>query len=192
MRRSFVMCVLMISLLLAGCGGRGNGTPMDRALAVRGEYLSAGGCTARMQVTADYGQRVYTYGVDVQVSGGETVLTVREPAEIAGITARLRAGESDLRCDDAVLETGPLAEDGTTPISAMAALLEATRSGFIDSCGTEGDTLYILCRDPAEPPGCGREIALWFDGADSRLLRGEVTVDGRRVIRCEVEHFALN
>ena len=78
-----------------------------------------------------------------------------------------------------------------TPISAVATLLEAARSGFIDSCGTQGDTLYILCRDPADPPGCGRETGLWF-GADGGLLRGEVAVDGRRVIQCEIAEFTLN
>lgn len=191
MRRSFVMCVLMISLLLTACGSKGSGTPMDRALALRGEYLSANGCTARMQVTADYGQRVYTYVVDAAVSGGETMLTVQEPAEIAGITARLHEGESFLSYDGVMLETGPLTEDGLTPLSAVAALLEAARSGFIDSCGTEGETLYILCRDPADPPGDGRQTALWF-GADGCLLRGEVAVDGRRVIQCEFEKFTLN
>lgn len=191
MRKSLVMCVLMISLLLTACGGKGSGTPMDRALAVRGEYLSANGCTARMRVTADYGQRVYTFVVDVQVGGGETVLTVREPAEVAGITARLKDGQSRLEYDGTMLETGALAEDGLTPISAAAALFEAAKSGFIDGCGTEGESLYILCRDPAEAPGDGREIALWF-APDGTLLQGEVSVDGRQVIRCDLEHFALN
>lgn len=165
---------------------------MDRALEVRGRYLSAAGCTARMQVTADYGQRVYTYGVDVMVSGGETVLTVQEPAELAGLTARLRDGESFLSYEGAMLETGPLALDGLTPLSAVAALLEGARNGFIDSCGMEGETLYMLCRDPADPPGSGRQIALWVDGTDHRLLRGEVSVDGRRVVQCEFMEFALH
>ena len=191
MRKSLVMCVLMISLLLTACGGKGDGSPMDRALTLRGTYLSANGCTARMRVTADYGQRVYTYTVDAQVGGEETVLTVCEPAEIAGITARLRSGESLLEYDGAVLETGPLAEDGLTPLAAVSALLEAARGGFIDSCGTEGEALYILCRDPADLPGDGRQTALWF-APDGGLLRGEVSVDGRRVIQCEFEHFALN
>ena len=190
MRNSLVMCVLMISLLLTGCGGKGSDGPMDRALSLRGEYLSATGCEARVRVTADYGQRVYTYVVDVTVDGEETVLTVREPAEVAGITARLRDGKSLLEYDGATLETGPLDQDGLTPLSAVVALFEAARSGFIDGCGLQGESLYILCRDPAEVPGSGREIALWVDGA-GKLLRGEVSVDGRRVTQCEFEHFAL-
>ena len=191
MRKSLVMCVLMISLLLVGCAGKGNGTPMDRALELRGEYLSANGCAARVQVTADYGQRVYDYGLDVQIGGGETVLTVRQPAEIAGITARLRDGESLLEYDGAVLETGPLSEDGLTPLTAVTALFEAMRNGFIDSCGTQGEELYILCREPEKRVGDGREIALWV-GADGCLRRGEVFVDGRRVMGCEFASFALN
>lgn len=196
MRKSMVICVLMISLVLSACGGGGKQAPMERALTVRGMYLSASGCTARMQVTADYGQRVYTYTVEAQVSGGETVLTVRAPAEIAGITARLRDGKSFLEYDGAMLETGPLAEDGLTPLSAVAALLEAARSGFMDSCGMERQgersLLHVLCRDPADPPGCGRQVDLWFDETDSRLVRGDVSVDGRRVIQCEFEDFTLN
>ncbi len=191
MRKSIAICVLMISLLLTACGGKGISTPMERALEMRGVYLAADGCTARMKVTADYGQRVYDYVVDARVAGGETVLTVCEPAEIAGLTARLREGNSWLTYDGAMLETGPLAEDGLTPISAVAALLQAARSGFVDSCGTQGEELYVFCRNPDEGPGCGREIALWF-GSDYRLLRGEVSVDGRQVIRCEFTEFALN
>ena len=164
---------------------------MDRALELRGEYLSANGCTARVQVTADYGQRVYNYVVDVQVGGGETMLTVCQPAEIAGLTARLRDGESLLEYDGAVLETGPLDEDGLTPLTAVTALFETMRNGFIDSCGVQGEILYILCRNPENRIESGREIALWV-GMDGCLLQGEVSVDGRRVVRCEFESFALN
>lgn len=190
MRKSGLICVLMISLLLTGCGGGGKNGPMDRALAVRGTYLAANGCTARIRVSADYGQRVYNYVLDVTVTGQDTTLRVSEPAEIEGMTARLRMGESTLEYDGAILETGPLAADGLTPISAVAALFEAARSGFIGSSGTEGENLYILCRDPAKPPDQGREITLWF-GPDDRLLRGEVSVDGRRVVSCEFLDFAL-
>lgn len=196
MRRSGVMCVLMMTLLLSACGGAGGTSkPQEQALIIRGEYLESAGCTAKLDVTADYGQRVYTYTVDVSVAGEETVLTVAAPQELAGITARVTGSGSSLEYDGAILETGPLDDEGLTPLSAVPTLLESARSGFIDSCTTqllgEQETLQILCRDPALPVGQGRETTLWFDAQSHALVRGEIALDGCRVILCEFLQFDL-
>lgn len=196
MRASNVICVLMMTFLLSACGGVGGNGPQEQALELRAAYLAADGCTAKLDVTADYGQRVYTYTVDVRVTGGESVLTVTAPEELAGITARLTDGESQLEYDGAVLETGPLSKDGLTPLSAVPTLLYSARSGFIDNCTQERlgerDTLRILCRDPERPAGQGLETTLWFDTASRALVRGEIALDGYRVILCEFEKFELN
>ncbi|MBR2934362.1 MAG: hypothetical protein IKB79_02135 [Oscillospiraceae bacterium] len=197
MRRSTVMCVLMMTLVLTACGGTARGDdPREQALAIRAAYLAADSYAAKLDVTADYGQRVYTYSVDVTVAGGESVLAVTAPAELAGITARLVDGESQLEYDGAVLETGPLSADGLTPLGAVPALLECVRSGFIDNCGVERlgerDTIRVLCRDPERTAGQGREITLWFDVADHTLIQGEVAVDGHRVVLCEFQEFVMN
>lgn len=196
MRKSMMICVLMILLALSACGRVGKDDPQQRVLALRGVYLAAEGCTAALTVTADYGQRVYTYGAEVIVTGGESVLTVTAPTELAGITARVTDGDSQLEYDGAVLETGPLAPNGLTPLSAVPALLDSARSGFVDSCGMEQlgerECLRVLCRDPEQPAGQGQEVALWFDPVSHALVQGEITVDGYRVILCEFESFALN
>ena len=197
MRRSPVMCVLMMTLLLSACSAAGGESgPQEQALAIRGEYLEAAGCTARLNVTADYGQRVYTYTVDVTVAGEDTVLTVAAPEEVAGVTARLSGADSRLEYDGTVLETGPLDGEGLTPLGAVPALLESARSGFMDSCTTqllgERDTLCVACRNPEVPAGQGRETTLWFDSRSHALVRGEIAVDGYRVILCEFEQFVLN
>ena len=195
-RKSMLICVLMILLALSACGGARKDDPQRQALALRTDYLAADGCTAKLTVKADYGQRVYTYGVDVTVTGGESVLTVTSPAELAGITARVTDGQSQLEYDGAVLETGPRSGDGLTPLSAVPALLECARFGFIDSCTMEWlgerDTLRMQCRDPELSAGQGREVALWFDLASRGLVQGEIAVDGYRVILCEFESFTLN
>lgn len=196
MRRSSVICVLMISLLLSGCRtAEGTAGPQEQALLIRSRYLENNGCAAKLNVTADYGQRVYTYTVDVTVTGEETVLTVTQPQELAGVTARMIGKQSRLEYDGAILETGPLDGEGLTPLSAAPALLECARSGFIDSCTVEplGETsaLRVLCRDPEGPAGQGRETTLWLDEQTGALLRGEIAVDGYRVILCEFLQFSL-
>ena len=88
--RKLMSCVLMMTLLLSGCkaGGGGEENPENLAALIRGEYLNLTAWTATVSVTADYGQRVYDFVLDVSwEKDGETVLTVVEPELIAGITA---------------------------------------------------------------------------------------------------------
>lgn len=196
MCRTRVLCVLMILTLLCSCGAAGGtDSAQDKALAIRTAYLSAQGCTARLDVTADYGQRVYTYTVDVSVTEEETVITVVEPQEVAGVTARLRSGQSMLEYDGLVLETGPLSDTGLTPLGAVPAMLDSARTGFMDSSTMEPlgeqQTLRVLCRDPAREIGSGQETTLWFDPETKALLQGELMLDGRRVILCKFSQFLL-
>ena len=192
--RKCLICVLMTTLLLAGCGqGRGN-EGEGLALTIRGEYLAMDGCAARAAVTADYGQRVYRYEMAVAVSGEETLLTLAAPETVAGLTARMSGGENLLEFDGISVETGPLDENGLTPVSAVPALLEAARSGYITACALEEDgaVLRVDCGDPAGSPGTGAETALWFDAATHALTRGEISTDGFRVILCEFSEFTGN
>jgi len=75
--------------------------------------------------------------------------------------------------------------------AAAAALLEAVRSGYITACALEeeGTLLRVDCGDPAGSPGTGTETALWFDASTHALVRGEISVDGFRVILCEFSDF---
>ena len=195
-RKSVMICVLMILLALSACGRAGENGAQQQVLALRRAYLEANGCTAALTVTADYGQRVYTYGAEVVVADGESVLTVTAPKELAGITARVTDGDSRLEYDGTVLETGPLSPDGLTPLGAVPALLDSARSGFVASCGVErlGDREYlrVLCRDPEQPAGQGQEVTLWFDRDSHTLVQGEIAEDGYRVILCEFKSFTLS
>ena len=189
--RKCVICVLMTTLLLAGCGTAGVSEAEELALTIRGEYLAMDRCAVQAAVTADYGQRVYRYEMAVSVNGEETSLTLSAPETVAGLTARLSGEENLLEFDGVSVETGPLDGDGLTPVSALPALLEAARSGYITACALEedGTLLRMDCGDPAGSPGTGTEIVLWFDAAANTLVRGEVSVDGFRVILCEFSGF---
>ena len=117
----------------------------------------------------------------------------REPELAAGITARISEEGGVLEYDGLALETGPLDGDGLSPVSALPALLSAARSEYMAECTLErtGDSelLRVLCADPEDPPGTGRETALWFDPETYALVRGEISVDGYRVIQCELTGF---
>ena len=196
--RKLMSCVLMMTLLLSGCkaGGSGEESPENLAALIRGEYLNLTAWTATVSVTADYGQRVYDFVLDVSwEKDGETVLTVVEPELIAGITARLKEDGAYLEYDGASLETGELDGQGLSPVSALPALLNAVQTGFIAEVGREDldetATLRICCRDPEQAPGAGVETAVWFDLDTHGLVQGEISVDGARVILCRFTQFTM-
>ena len=161
--RKCVICVLMTTLLLAGCGPAGVSEAEELALTIRGEYLAMDSCAAQAAITADYGQRVYEYEMAVSVNGTETVLALSAPETVAGLTARMTGEENLLEFDGVSVETGPLDGSGLTPVSAVPALLEAAKSGYITACALEGtgpSSGWTAATRPAPParaprPPCG-------------------------------------
>lgn len=189
--RKVLLCVPMMTLLLTACsmGPAEVSQAEEMALAVRGEYLELSAWTAEAEVSADYGQRVYQYQLTASWDGEETVLTLTSPETVSGLTARLKGEEGVLEYDGLWLETGPLDGDGLTPATALPALVEEARSGYITACALEDGLLRVSCGDPEGRQGEGRECVLWFDGDTHALVRGEISMDGFRVISCVFSEF---
>ena len=185
------LCVPMIALLLAGCGRLEVNEAEQLALEIRGEYLELERCSASLEITADYGQRVYQFGMEAQVQGEDAALTLTAPETVAGLTARWAGEAGTLEYDGVAVETGSLDPEGLDPVSAFPVLLEAARSGYLTACALEEDgaVLRVDCGDPAGTPGQGTETTLWVDGETGALLRGEIRVDGFRVIGCTCTAF---
>ena len=186
-------CVLMILLLLAGCG-KGMDEAEQAALDIRAAYLSMAGCAATLEISADYGERMFQCVLALDhTAGDETVLTVVEPELLRGVTARLKNGESMLEFDGIRLETGPLSDTGLSPIDCVPVILQAIREGYISAWGMEKlgerECVRFTTSNPELRPGEGQEIHLWFDRESYALLRTEFTIDGFMALRCEVSDF---
>ena len=181
---------MILLLPLGGCLGGEGQKALDTALTIRGEYLSSPGFSTQVQLRADYGQRVYDYTLDLSVAGEDITLTVTQPEQIAGITARTKAGEIVLEYEDLCLETGPLDESGITPVSALPAMLRAIREDYLTSyCFEDAGYLRISCGNPDVPLGTGTEYTLWFHPETHDLTRGEISVDGICRISCTLSPF---
>ena len=198
MRRR-LMCVPMTALLLllAACGGKSGNEAEELLLTTRGRYVEMTACAGHMDLTADYGIRVYSYGVDFTwEKDGETVLTLTAPENVAGTSAHIAGGETALEYDGVMLETGPLDSAGLSPIDALPALLGYAREGFVGECVLEdcnGEIrLHVTCRDPQKEPGTGVEAQLWFQSETFALLRGEVSEGGITILQCEFTSFTMN
>ena len=196
MRRCIGVCVPMIILCLSltACSPERGTQAEQMALDIRAEYLAMEGCSAVVDLTADYGQRVYEFQVEATYrQEGESVFIVTAPEEIAGVTARLREGKGYLEYDGVQVETGPITDDSLSPIEAIPLLLYNVGEGFMAECGMEPvgeqELLRVVCRDPLAQAGQGVECSLWFDPETHALLRGELSQDGFTAVTCVFSSF---
>jgi hypothetical protein len=183
----------MILILLAGCSGGSSKTAQaeELALTIREEYAARTAWSAKANLTADYGQRVYTFALTAQGDENETALTLTAPETVAGMTAHLKDSGGVLEYDGVWVETGTLDGGGLTPAEALPELIKTARSGYFRSACWDGDEtlLRVDCGDPEGQTGKGREITLWFDRETHALTGGEISWDGARVVSCEILEF---
>lgn len=193
MRKSLICIPMILLLLLTGCGGQGNDNDALASKA-RTDYLSMQRCAGTVDLHADYGERVYDYTIAfTQESGGETVLQLTAPAEVAGVSARIAQGETRMEFDGVALETGALSADGLAPIDAIPLVLDYLREGYIAETGGETlddvPCLRLQFREPETTAGTGREAAIWLHRETHALVRAELMQDGFTVIRLHFNEF---
>lgn len=186
--------MILLLALLCACGG-GN-EDNDLVLSLREDFQNMDAWSGEMELTADYGQRVYDYSVSFTGDREEgTTLTITAPEEAAGITAVAKEGQTWLDYDGVRLETGPLDPQGLSPMDALPALLTELETGTVAEVGTETDgdlsLLRLTLRDPEVTPGTGRETVFWFDKAQKTLLRAELRNDGATVVSCVFSSFTM-
>lgn len=196
MHRRLCALMILLALSLTACGGDKERGAEEGMLAIRSKYLEMTDCSGHMDMTADYGRRVYDYGVDFSwAKDGETVLTLTAPENVAGAAAHISKGETALEYDGTVLETGPLNSEGLSPIDALPALLAYVREGFLAECVLEEwdgtSLLHVTCREPEATPGEGTEAQLWFVPETAALYRAEISEDGATVIQCSFPSFSM-
>ena len=194
--RKALSCVLMMTLLLCACTGERDDSPEQLAAAIRGEYLSLAAWQAEADVSVSYGDAVFQFSLSAAgEKDGETVLTVTAPDTVAGITARIRNGETLLEYDGAGLSLGLLDDSGLTPVSALPAVLLSLTEGYMARCAWQGEgesrVLLIQCRDPRAAEGKGTGFDLYLDPATHALLRAEVSTDGVLVRTVRFNEFTM-
>ena len=92
-----IIPILLILVLLAGCAGARD--TMDRAMALRSALL-AKGAEFDAAVTADYGDKTYSFGMHCRMEAqGKVTFSVTAPETIAGITGTVSASGGKLTFD---------------------------------------------------------------------------------------------
>ena len=167
--------VLAVLLLLTGCSSRNQ--ELDRAMDLRSRALQAPGCTFDAEITADYGDTLYTFSVSCQwENSGNLTFTVTQPESISGITGTITRESGALTFEDVALQFDTLT-DG-----------QGLTGGYLTAAGMEDGFVRVSVDDSYA--GEALHLDVWLSGQDLPI-RGEILYEGRRIVSLSVKNFAL-
>ena len=180
--------VLVMLVFLSGCSGKSR--ELQRGLDLRSELLKASQCRFSCEITADYGNKTYTFSMDCQGDAqGNLIFTVTEPETIAGITGKIADGEGSLTFDDTALYFDLLADQQLSPVSAPWVLMKALRGGNITSAGVEKGSLRISVDDSYEENALNLDV--WLDSEDIPQ-RADICYAGKRILSLKLENVRIS
>lgn len=161
---------------------------MQRGLALR-EKLFSQKCSFVARVTADYGDKIFTFRIGCTAdTDGAISFAVIAPESIAGIMGGMKADSGYLTFEDTVLAFPLLADGELSPISAPWLLISTLRRGNMASAGMDGDELLLTIHDSYEEDALRLDI--WLDAEDNPL-RCDIVWQNRRILSVEIEDFAF-
>ena len=180
--------ILVAALLqLTGCSA---GTKeIDRAMALRSKLLQAETVSFDAEVTADYGDALYIFGMRCQGdTEGNVAFEVTAPETLSGISGTVGEEGGSLTFEDTALSIRLLTEDQLNPVSAPWIFLQTLRSGYLTSAGWEGDELRLTINDSYEEDAL--QLDIWL-GEGDLPQRAEILYDGKKILSLAVENFEM-
>ena len=182
-----VFAVLMAILLLCGCSRKEDG--IERAMALRSSLLHAAGCRFEAEITADFGDKTYTFSLLCQADrDGNITFTVLEPEYIAGISGQISYDGGKLTFDDVALAFELQADGFLSPVSAPWVFIKALRGGFIRNC-TQEDNLFRMTVDDSYQDDSFM-LDIWFNSEDVPI-QADIYEDNRRILTIVVHKYEM-
>lgn len=188
MKRALLLALMIILALSAGCAGGGD-KDREKILEIRALYIGAEVFEAKVDMTADYGDRVYKYKLTYSGNGAKGELSVLEPMNIKGLIALIDGTDVVLKYDGAILDTGAFSTSGISPIEAFPLMINAWQKGFISSHYRErlGEHDCMVAEiDMTEIGGTDTILhKVWFAADTGLPVKAEITSGGFTVISCD-------
>ena len=179
--------VLLLLIFLTGCSSASG--EIERGMALRSKLLAAESCAFDAAITADYGDKVYTFAMGCKGDPqGNLTFTVSEPETIAGITGSISDSGGKLTFDDTALQFDLMADDQVTPVSAPWILLNTLRGGYLTSACIEDGLLRLSIDDSYDDDALHLDI--WLNSEDFPV-RAEILYDDRRILSLAVTNFEI-
>lgn len=179
-----LISLLFVIFLFTGC--KNTNLPLENAMALRENITKSNGCAFLSTVTADYGEKVYTFSMECSTDKeGNMTFTVTQPVTLDGITGKIDTAGGAITFDDKVLAFQSIADGQVTPVTAPWLLIKTLRSGYLRDC-TETEKGYrISIDDSYEEYALRLQIYIESDSP----VAGEIYWKGRRILTLTVENF---
>lgn len=192
MRKGTLSCalVMLLALLLGGCSAGGE-LPMQKALTFRAALQGAGGCGFLGEVTADFGESVYTFTLACDTDEAGTLqFTVTAPESISGITGEISGSTGKLTFDGTVLAFDSMAGGQVSPVTAAYTAAQSWRTGYIRSCGREQGRLTMAVETSFENDPL--IVETWLDEEKGVPFFSEICYNGKRLLSVSITDFQYN
>lgn len=184
MRLKFAVPMLLL-LLLCACGA--GETSAQTPVSLRTGLKNAEGCSFIAAVTADYGEYIRQFTLECCCSPDESILTVTEPDNAAGITAVVSGDQAAVSFGDTILAVEEFTTRRISPMAAPYILERAWSQGYISATGTDGarETVEYLL-------GYGSDeliITTYFE--NGMPMEAEISDGVSVLISCEISDFSM-
>jgi len=175
------MLVLSLFLFTSACSGEQN--PREHVLELRERFLSSTQHFSA-ELTADYGDRVHHF--TLRFDSETSTLEVLAPALIAGIIIEVSESGTVLHFEGAELNTGPITEDGLSPLAALPTIVAQWKEGHITGAHYEtfgGIRCVVMTTDISD---IVRHMT-WFDAETGIPVKAEILENGFAVLTAAFE-----
>lgn len=187
MRKLVVLLLSFLLGLLPGCSRGKDATA--QAMDLRARLLSSNGYTFETEVTADFGDKVYSFAMNCRGdNAGNVTFIVTLPETIAGISGVIDSNGGKLTFDDVALTFELLADGRLSPVSAPWVLVHTLHYGYITSCAQTDAGALLSINDSYEDDALNLSVYL---GQDGLPVGAEIFCDGSRILSLSVNNFTF-
>ena len=184
--RILIAMILTLTCLF-GCASGNDG--VADGLKLREQMTKSNGCSFVASVTADYGNRMYSFTMDcVAKIDGTVDFMITEPESIKGIKGSVSQSGGKLLFEDTVLLFDSLTSNQITPAIAPYLMVKAIQGGYIQSASSDNETVEITLNDSFRSEGFQAIVTL----VDNCVpIRCEIFFNNRRILTISVKNFEL-
>ena len=185
--KRYLFLVLIFSIVFCGCSA--HNTQMDQAMQLRTNLLQGSGCEFDTIITADYGDKVYTFSLScITDADGNLIFSVLEPQYIAGISGKIGFDGGKLTYDDVVLGFELQMDGYLSPVSAPWIFMRALRSGYVRYCGSDGENVLLTVDDSYQTEALMLDI--WIN-ENLQPIKADVYENNRCILSLQIQNFRI-
>lgn len=182
--RVLIAIILSVTCLF-GCASSDGG--VSNALHLREQMSKGCGYTFAAAVTADYGDRLYSFTMDCTAKPDGTVeFVIAEPESISGIKGSVSQSGGKLWFEDTVLLFESLTSNQITPAIGPYLMVKAIQGGYIRSSFDKENLSEIKIDDSFRSEAY--QVILTLDDNSLPTLC-EIFSDNRRILMISVKNF---